>query len=54
MIDRKLSLEVGVEDGGGEVNGCSGKQCDMIGGEVGMKFQICSKCGQEWNLAICV
>ena len=47
-----MLLGAGLQEGGG--NGYLVPECDMIGGQVGMQFQIGSKCGWGWNLVVCV
>ena len=44
--------ESGMREGG--LSGCWVWGCDVIGGWVGMLFQIGSECGQGWSLAVCV
>ena len=35
-------------------SGCLGLEYDVIGEQVGMRFQTGGKCGQGWNQVICV
>ena len=41
-----------VEEGG--INGCLGSEYEVIGGQVGMRFQTDVGCGLGWSQVICV
>ena len=49
-----MLLGAEVEVGRGEINGCLGPAHDMIGGQVGIQFQIGGKCDHWWNQEACV
>ena len=44
-----MSLSTGVEAGSREFNGSFNQEHVVIGGQVGMQFQICNEYGQEWS-----
>ena len=35
-------------------SGCLGLEYDVIGEQIGMRFQTGDECGQGWNQVVCV
>ena len=51
LIERTFNPEyIGIQS----VNGCSGQGHEVIGGQVGIQFQIGNKCGQGWTGSLCM